>query len=251
MGLSVPSSTLYAFALVLTRTSALLVALPALGGELVPVRIRAALALSLSFAVVMAHPPLPADTAPAPALVSEALLGAALGLLVRTSLAAAEIMGELVSNQAGFGFDKLMNPLTAEPSSPLSNVVTLTLGVVLFASGAYREVIRGFVSSFFVVPAGSLASWSELFSLLSERAAALFAAGLRIGAPIAGALLATQLGLGLLARLAPQLNVWALGFLVTSAVAVAALIIFLPGFVDELVALWGTGIADLSLVSGG
>jgi flagellar biosynthesis protein FliR len=240
------------FGLVLTRLGGLLLALPFFGGEIAPLRVRIVFAVVISGALTLATPMIRIDTS-APsifvvALVGELVLGLFLGLVVRMTVATAELAGELAGIQMGFGFNRLVDPMLQEQVGPLTRMVSMAAGVLFFVTDAYREVIRGFAMTLAAVPPGSArisAAWAEL---LVERTGALFAGGLRVGGPVIFAVLGAQLSFGLLGRVAPHLNLWALGFLVTIGVGLICMALFVPSLVADVRALLEDGVGDLVAV---
>ena len=238
------------FLLALVRLSAFMAALPVFASETAPLRVRAAFAVTLAGVLVAASPAIVgAELSPAPLLV-EALIGALLGLIVRLVLAAVELAAELLSLQMGLGFAQLVDPLSGGSASPLGALLAVAPGAALFASDAHLTLVRGLAHSTVRVPLGAGHFDLGRLEVLVRSAAGLFKDGVRIALPIAAVLFGGQLAFALLTKVAPQLNVWALGFLATSGLALAALAVGAPTLIHEIVALLRQGTVAMAEAVG-
>ncbi len=241
-GLLALEPRLIVFGLVLTRVSGMFLALPMLSGEVVPLRLRAAIACALGFALSMAvHAPrVPAGAGEVVAAAAvELLVGAGLGLLVRLALAVAEGLGAFVSMQMGLGFNAIVDPLT-HAETPLASLFGLVAWVLLLACDGHHQVMRGLADSLRALPPGAIlaadsAPFAEPFAeRVTDAGGALFAAALRIATPVVGALLGTNACLALLARVAPKVNLLMLGFLIAAGAGLLALALAGPSMARGL-----------------
>lgn len=222
------------FVLVLTRTSGLAMGLPHVLVEMAPVSIRVATALMLAVILTLGQSSYVLFESVVPAFLGEFFLGVFLGLGVRLALAAAELAAEIAGQQLGFGFGSTVDPMSQEPAGPLTRLVSATSGLMLFVLDGHRAIIRGLSATLEIIPAGSArfsVRWSQE---LVDAVPHLFRAALLIGAPIIIASFATQISFGLLTRVAPQLNLWGIGFLVTVAVGLFCLVLFAPTLLAEI-----------------
>ena len=237
MILSDLTSVIEPFMLISTRLGLLIAALPVMGFEPSPRKFRAVLTVVLATGFTAG---LPAYT-PAPSLVlgfaCEALMGVTLGITVRTILATLEVAGELMSIQMGFGFNKTVDPLTKSTSGPITRILSLIGGVLFFATGAYRSVLEILGQSFRVVPPGAANFKPDFHNLVVEAGGGMMLAGARIALPLVVVALLTQLSFGLLTKVAPQMNIWGLGFTFIIAFGFVGIIVFMPTFVLETRAL--------------
>ena len=237
------------FGLVLTRLGGFMVALPLFAGEVAPLRVRIAIDLVLALVLGLAGPGVQMESFSTSRLVvaglTEFLLGIFLGLVVRLTIAAAELSGELLGMQMGFGFSRLVDPMLDEQVGPLTRVITLVTGALFFITDGYRDVVRALAASLTAIPPGSAAVNGRWAAFLMERASAMFAGGIRIAAPIVIAVFGAQLSFGFLSRVAPQLNLWAIGFLVTIGVGLICTALFAPSLVAEVRDLLQDGVGEL------
>jgi flagellar biosynthesis protein FliR len=234
------------FLLILGRVSGLFFALPVFSIEVIPAAIRggaaAVISLALSFTIPIV---IPDDTISA--LLCEIVLGLIMGFAVRLALVAIEVAGEVMGMQMGFGFAQLTDPMTREVKGPLTQIFLMGGAAMFLATGAHVEVFRALAASFTTVPPGSFAHLTTHWLETSLRKMGeTFALGLRIGAPLILVAFATHVSFGLLTRVAPQLNVWALGFLFTIGTGLIAVTLFSPVITMELKELVQRGVDDLT-----
>ena len=221
------------FLLVLARLSAALVVIPLFGARGVPSQIKIGLALLLSLIVLplQAQPEraIPTELFTFATLVgSEVMVGVALGVATSMVLHALEMAASLVGVQMGFTLGEVFDPLSGVQMESLSQFYRLVATLVFFAVNGHHIVITGLVQTFEVVPPGS----ADISLIAGDRIVpfftSLFVVALRISLPVVGALLLTDVALGLVARTVPQLNVFVLGFPLKIGVGVLVLAASVP-----------------------
>ena len=229
------------FSLTLIRVSGVMAGFPVFGFEVAPAQMRILFAILLSFVFTSAMGPVPMPDSLFLAAAGEFFTGLFLGMLVRVAMAAIEVAGEAAGVQMGFGFQKSMNPLSKEQNGPITNMLFAIAGVLVFVSGVHLEVIRGLALSFQAVPIGAAGFVGNVETLVFDSATEMMAAGFRISLPLMIVAMLTQLSFGFLTRVAPQLNVWALGFAFMIAMGFVALLLFAPYLVREIEAVMDRG----------
>ncbi len=228
MNISGMESLVLSYGLVLARVSGVAVALPIFSFEIAPVIFRAMFTLLISAALFVSMPAVPLPDDIVPALFMDFLNGVFLGLLVRLALAAVEVGGEIAGVQMGFGFQKTVNPLSREQSGPVTNLLFTMAGVLFFTSHSHHQVIRGMALSLKTMPLGGGVFKGDIEGLVLNNGASMMEAGFLISLPLIVVSVITQLCFGLLTRVAPQLNVWALGFAFMIGIGIWALLLFSP-----------------------
>ncbi len=235
MNMDVSLGLFVAFGFALVRWTGFFLGLPNFGSETAPVRTRLAAALGLSLAtvpVVLNHLQ-KADLIQT--IFGEFLVGLFLGFIIRLPIAAIEWVAEMVGQQAGFGFAHSVNPLGDAVSNPLGQLWVLLAGVLFFSTGIYREALLAFFSSYEVMTVGTgISFWQRAPEHLTHGVSQMFKIGLRIGWPLVTAMAGAQLCLGLLTKIAPQLNIWSLGFLLSAIAALAISWLSLPTLADQI-----------------
>jgi flagellar biosynthetic protein FliR len=170
-------------------------------------------------------------------LVLEAVVGAALGFLVSLVFSAVQAAGNLIDLFGGFQLAQAFDPQNMTAGAQFSRLYNMTCLVLLFVSGAYQLLIGGLARSFDAVPPGTGLDLAAMAQAATTGLSDMFVAALQIGGPLLVVLFLTDVGLGLLTRVSPALNAFAMGFplkiLMTVTFAGFAYLA-LPGVVDDL-----------------
>jgi flagellar biosynthetic protein FliR len=228
-----PLGLLLSFFLVLMRISGLLATAPVLSSRSVPVRIKATLALALSFitfsAAGMPGVAVPGDFFSFSALVvSELVIGAAAGLSSRLLLDAAQFGGQAAGAAMGIGFGQMLNPNSGADSSTIGELFgALTLAVAL-GLGIHTEAIAWLVRSVREVPPGATVELQSLAGAMIRQIIFAVALAIRVAYPLFAASLFGYAVLGLLGKAAPQLSLNNLGFAVSILCGGGALYLTAP-----------------------
>ena len=237
---------LEAFGLCLVRTTALVLAAPLFGPRTGLTAFRVALILVLA-GVGAAHGPAPAEAAlgavglPVYATLALRELGLFMGMIVQLGALALRMAGDSIGTEMG-----LQMAAQADPDNGISTPLIARLYeelylLALFSVGGHLWLVRGLVDSFERAPIGSARLAPELGrDLLAELGRAL-AAGLSVAAPVLILMGLLTLGLGLLARTVPQVNIFDLSFNLRVGVGLVALVLFLPTLEPAL----GRAVAEL------
>ena len=227
-----------AFGLVLSRVGAFVMTCPAFAPAGVTGIIRSLLIVGLSGALFISMPRSILPDAPLSAYLCELLCGALLGMTVRLGSVAATFGGELLDLSAGFGFTHMLDPMSQEMSTPIQQLGQLMVGTLFFVAGGQRLVVQALAHSFQVAPAGHAMWHSANVLVLSQQVGELFVTGLRLAAPLLAVLMAAQLLLALLMRVAPQLNLWSVGFAISTTAVLVGLFLFAPAWVRVSITWW-------------
>ena len=170
-------------------------------------------------------------------LVLEAVVGAALGFLVSLVFSAVQAAGNLIDLFGGFQLAQAFDPQNMTSGAQFARLYNMTCLVLLFVSGAYQLLIGGLARSFDAVPPGTGLDLAAMGQAVTTGLSDMFLAALQIGGPLLVVLFLTDVGLGLLTRVSPALNAFAMGFplkiLMTVTFAGFAYLA-LPGVVTDL-----------------
>ena len=225
----------------LFRIGAALAVAPVLGESLVPVRARMLLALVLAIAVQPGLPPLP-EVDPislrgAMLVFEQVLVGGLIGLAFHLVLSALTLFGVLASSQMGLSMAMLNDPMSGASSDAISALVYVVFVLLFFAFDGHLLVTHVLARSFHVWPVGAVSLHGLALHRLALGVGWIFAAALMLALPLVFATMAVQFGSGLLNRVAPTLNLFALGFSVTIAFGLLLVMLLapsLPGHVQRM-----------------
>jgi flagellar biosynthetic protein FliR len=214
------------------RALALLSAMPVLGSRQVPVPVRIGLAGLIAAAAqpgLAAPPVLALDSPPALMLVAQqAVIGLSLGFAVQLVFAAVEFAGEIIGLQMGLNFAGFFDPLSSTTATATSRFFGTSVAWLFVVLNGHLLVIAALVQSFSVFPAAA-EPFAFLLQVQPQRwGAELFSIGLWIALPLVTMLLFVNLVLGAISRVAPQINIFAVGFPVTLGVGLLGLVLTLP-----------------------
>ncbi len=214
------------------RALAMFSSLPLLGTRTVPVRVRVALAALIAVAAQASLPAMPVVPLDSPAalmlVVQQLLIGIAIGFAVRLVFAAIELAGEIVGLQMGMNFAGFFDPVTASQTTASSRFFGAMVGLLFIVINGHLLVIAALVSSFEAFPVGE-----QPFAFLLQLrpwqwGAEIFRTALWIALPMVAMLTFVNLVLGVVSRVAPQINVFAIGFPITLGVGLIGMLLTLP-----------------------
>lgn len=220
-----------AFLLPFFRILGLFSSAPILSQRAVPARVRVGVSLLLATLVAPLMPAAPAADLAAPsgwlAVAGEALVGFAIGFVARGILAAVEIAGEAVGLQMGLSFAGYFDPSAGGQANAVGRTINAFSMLTFVSLNGPLLLLAVVVQSFAVFPIepGLPTSWASLSPV--QLGADVFALGLALALPFTALLLFMNLVLGVISRVAPQFNVFAVGFPVTIG---AGLILLATGF---------------------
>jgi flagellar biosynthesis protein FliR len=205
-----------AFLLVFARTGTMLMLLPGLGEQNISARMRLTFALILAAMLLPLHRDAyhidPASLGPALVmLVEEMLIGAMLGVTARLTISALEVAGSVIAQQLGLGFVTAIDPTQGEQGVIVGNFLTL-LGITLFfATDMHHLVIAALNDSYAMFEPGELPTSGDAAALITKMVAGAFRIGIQLSAPFLVFGLLFNIGLGVLSRLMPQMQVFFVG----------------------------------------
>lgn len=197
------------------RMVAFLVVAPPFSHNSIPLRIKAMLGLGLALAVSPHVAPGYRSTGTGGyiiALILEIVVGAALGFLVMLVFSAIQSAGSLVDMFGGFQMAQAYDPQAMLNGAQFTRLFQMTSLALLFASDGYQLVIGGLVRSFNALPLGVGLDLATPVQTMTTALTQMFLAAVQIAGPLLVVLFLADAGLGLLSRVAPALNAFALGF---------------------------------------
>lgn len=243
---------LAAFAFPLARILALLATAPVFNNAAMPMRIRLIAGLAIAIALAPALPSMPAVPAGSwvglAMLAQQILIGLLMGLTLRIVFVAIDVAGELIGLQMGLSFAMFYDPQSASQTPVVSEFLGL-LGTLLFlAMNGHLLTLSALAQSFILLPVTPEPIAAKGLAALLAWSATLFSAGVLLSLPLVAALLIANIAMGVLARVAPQLNLFAVGFPVTILAGFTVLMLSLPYFGAALGNLFDQAFVALATV---
>lgn len=203
------------FFLALTRVLAILVQVPVFGSEIVPNQVKIGLGFILAM-IVVPWSPLPADAAAVPWLafagliLRELIIGFLAGFAAALTFGAFQITGKLIDMSSGFGAGQVFNPAMSEAGGTMDQFFILVVMLYFLMTNGHHIFLLGLQDTFKLLPLNQPLPELNPEALLKV-SSGLITSGVQMALPVVGALFLTDLTLGLLAKVAPQINVFFLG----------------------------------------
>jgi flagellar biosynthesis protein FliR len=228
-----------AFFLVLARIGPLFVLAPLFSSKLVPARVRAIVAVGLAIGmtpVVSKGVTVPLDAIDLAGLVvKEMLVGAAFAFSIGAVFAAISTAGTYLDTAIGFSYGSLVDPLTGNQSTVLAQLYGLVGTMVFIVIGGDAWVVRGLARTYDLVGLNQSPDLGRLVGAMDATFAGIMASALEVAGPVMLALILTDAAFGVVSRVVPQLNVFAVGFpakVVVGLLLVAATMPFVAGWIS-------------------
>jgi flagellar biosynthetic protein FliR len=218
------------FMLCFSRIGTMIMLLPGLGELTVSPRVRLTLALVLTAVILPLHPnvyhvDLHAFGPVIMTLFQELVIGAVLGLLSRLTVSALQVAGVVVAQQMGLGFVTAVDPTQGQQGMIVGNFLAVLGITMIFATDLHHLVIMALNDSYEIFKPGELPIIGDVANALSSTVAGAFRIGVQIAAPFLVFGLLFNMGLGILSKLMPQMQVFFVGM--PLSIMVGFLILFL------------------------
>ncbi|MDR2364698.1 MAG: flagellar biosynthetic protein FliR [Zoogloeaceae bacterium] len=203
----------------LTRILAVAATAPFLSNVAMPRRARLMLGLALTIAIIPILPPMPAVT-PASGIglwiiAQQLLIGIGMGFSMRIVFSAVDMGSAVIAFQMGLGFANFYDPQNTSQTSVLSNFMTLIATLLFLAMNGHLVYFSVLAQSFTAIPVSAEPLAASSWELLAKMGGRIFSTGLLLALPVVVIMMMTNLALGVLNRVAPQLHLFAIGFPVT------------------------------------
>ena len=216
------------FFLTVIRISGIIFTAPVFGSEIISARIKLFLSILLSilifpFVTVV-------DLSKANNLliiliiIKELLIGIATGLIARFIFVGVQFGGQIIGTQMGFGIVNVLDPQNNSSISLVAQFQNIIMILFFLSIGGHLYIIQAIVKSFEMIPLGVFVFNKESYIFIVTIFSKIFLTALKITAPIFVTLLVTQIVLGIMGRLVPQLNILIIGFPIQIAAGLIVII---------------------------
>jgi flagellar biosynthesis protein FliR len=228
------------FFLVLARIGPLFVVAPLFSSKMFPARARGVAAVALAVGIsplAMKDQHVPTDALSLGGLIGkEALVGFAFAFAVSVLFAAVSAAGSFIDTLIGFSFGGLVDPVNGNQSSVLSQLYTLIGVMVFIAIGGEAWMVQGLVKTYDLVGLTDMPALGALVGGAQHTFSSIFVSAVELAAPVLIALIITDAAFGVVSRVMPQLNVFAVGFpakILVGFLILAASLPFVAGWIGN------------------
>ncbi len=214
------------------RVLAVFTAAPIFSSRVFPVRARIALAFLIAYAAQASLPQQAVvginDPQALGVVMQQVGIGLAIGFTVRLVFGAFELAGQVIGFQMGLGFAAFFDPSTSAQSSAMGRFYANMAALLFVVLNGHLMVIMAVAQSFTAFPVDQNFLQAVGTMKLYELGADLFASAFWIALPVIAMLMFANLALGIVSRVAPQMNIYAIGFPVTLLVGLIGVALTLP-----------------------
>jgi len=213
MSITLSPETAFVFMLVFARLGAMVMAMPAIGDGTVPVRVRLMLALMLTLVMMPivrdAYAAIPQTLgAVLVAMLSELVIGVFLGLTARLLTSAIQVAGTAIAFQSGLAFAQSFDPTQGVQSAIVGTFLALLATTLIFATDLHYLLFAALRDSYDLFVPGAALPVNDFAEAAIRIVAGAFTVGIQLAAPFLVFGLIFYMGLGVLSRLMPQLQVF-------------------------------------------
>lgn len=209
------TTSVLAFLLTFVRLGTATIIMPGIGDSFVSTRVRLHIGIALSFALfplTMAYipDPLPSTFGLLVLITMEFIIGLFIGTIARVLMTALDTAGMIISISSGLGNAQLFNPSLASQGSLIGALFSVTGVLLLFVTNLHHLLFMGIMESYELFPLGAIPDTGSMAEMMARTVSASFSIGVKIAAPFIVMTLLIYVGMGVLSRLMPQIQVFIL-----------------------------------------
>lgn len=221
------------------RIGGLLLVAPLFSSKQIPKRVKVVFICAISFACSMF---IPKELSLANFsgmyvvyMAEEVAFGFLMGFIMLLVFQVFVLSGQIVSMQSGLGFAVMMDP-SSTASVPLIGQYYLMMASLIFlALNGHLVLLEALINSFKIMPIGALVADNFVAEVISF-SGWMFKEGVLVSIPAIISLLLVSLSFGIMTRVAPQLNIFSLGFPITLVMAIAVIQVCMTSLGEQMVA---------------
>jgi len=223
------------FVLILIRVSTILVMMPILGHKTVPIRVKAGLSLVITFLIFpfvrKVIPSVSPDLIPMILqMAGEIMVGIVIGFAVKVVFTGIQYAGELIGLQMGFSMANVLDPMNNINVSIISEMQYLMALLIFLSINGHHVFITVITDSYRVLAPFGFHMTGPLAQTLLALSQNIFIIAVKASAPVIAVMLFTNLGMALIARTVPQINILIVGFPLQISVGLIFLGLSMPIF---------------------
>ncbi len=228
----ISARNVFAFFLVLARLTPLFLVAPAFSSQMLVPRVRSVLAVGLAIGItpLAVHGQrIPTDVLAFIGLsIENFLVGLTLAFTISCVFAAVQAAGALADSFGGFSYGSTVDPINGNPGGSMTNLYSVVGLAMFLAVGGDAWTLRGITATFDAVPLTGTAQVKPMVASAVSAVGTVFVGAVEIAAPVILAILVTDIAFGMVSKVVPQLNVFAVGFTVKVGVTLLIVAVSLP-----------------------
>jgi flagellar biosynthetic protein FliR len=237
------------FFLIFARIIAVLLLTPGFSGKEIFSSGKISFVIWLIFLLIFTIP-LPVELPSTPllfflSLIVEFIIGSMIGFTTQLLIIGIELGGSLMDTQAGLSVASLLDPSTGQTTSILSRLLRQIAVLVFFLINGHHVVLGSIVQSFRAIPLTAKLNIFQASGYIVQISVDIFTAAVQIAAPILLVVFLIDFGFGLLSRVAPQVNVFQLGFQLKPIICLVVMVSVVPGMIDVIYTFLEKSASDL------
>ena len=226
------------FLLILSRWTGMIMLAPVFGARGVPAMVKLGLAASLSAIVypliIADKPSIPVELLPYIGLViKEIFVGLVIGFVIYMMTAVLTGAGQLIDFQMGFTMGASIDPVYGEQTPMMGNFQMILATMLLLATNSHHYLIAAMLKSYAYIPINPSALPNNI-TYYAQLIVHVFSLAIQMALPVFGALLVSDVGVGLLSRTVPQLNIFSVVFPVKIIFGFVILFLATPFFGESV-----------------
>ncbi len=227
------------FLIALVRFSGFFINMPVFGESFIPMQVKAGLS-AICAGIVLPHLLVTQDLPELSVLgyglmiLRELILGFSMGFMVLILTDILKFAGQLIGMQIGFSFVQVADPGSNISQGIVSEFFQLAGVLTFIMIGGHLLVLQAFYQSFDMIPLAGMKLPSGIVQLVTNYTGMIFVTGIQIAMPIIGVILVGDVGLGIIARTVPKMNVFQIGFALKILMGLTIITILMP-FLGDLI----------------
>jgi len=219
------------------RIGAMVFSAPITGSQTVPMRVKLFITLALTIVIAPQLPPVPHLDPFSPMtfllIIQQILIGVAMGTVLQLMFSAIVTGGQIIAYQMGLGFASMVDPQSGVTVPVVSQVYLLATSLIYLSFNGHLVLIEVIAESFNSMPIAADGLTRDGIWQLVSWGSEMFAGAVLIAIPVVSAILVVNIAFGVMARAAPQLNIFAVGFPVTLTLGFLVMMFTFPSLVPQ------------------
>lgn len=164
----------------------------------------------------------------------EVLMGLIIGFMTRLFFFSISMAGEMISVAMGLGNAQIFNPMMGANANAFEQFLMMISTLLFFSLGGHHIMLQGLIQSFELIPLGRMSMDTVQLRNVALLGQELMVVSIKIAAPVLISMLVVQVGVGLLSRAVPQINVLTTSMSITALLGVVILMVSLPLLVHQM-----------------